>query len=268
MKKFMGELLMTSTLLLGAVMPVVAHADENRTGTTNTTATFKANTTVVVPVDPTDPTKPIEPGEGNNGAQSGSGLSLIYAPGKIGFSNSDGLEIDTVNQQDYFAEDGDGTKGTSLMDTSDGTGTGKVGLQVSDQRGTSAGWTLSVSATDGTVASGNAGMSTLKGATYKLPIGTATSTGEGTDSGATARNGAVATGTEISVSGEASTASNGVLVGAASGIVLSAANSTGSGITTDLMDPSNILLRVPANAASAKTYTGTLNWTLSDTPAS
>lgn len=256
---------MTSTLLLGAVMPMVAHADENRTGTTNTTATFKANTDVVNPVDPTDPTKPLDPdgtGDGN-GAQAGSGLSLIYAPVTLGFSDSEKLSIDTVNDQDYIAADGDGTKGTSTMGN-----TVKVGLQVSDQRGTSAGWTLNVTASDGTVASGNAGMSTLKGATYKLPVGTATSTGEGTDSGATARNGAVAAGAEISVSGQASTSTDGTLVGAASGTVLSAANTTGSGITSDLMNPNDILLRVPANAAAAKTYTGTLNWTLSDTPAS
>ena len=47
MKKVVGSLLMTSTILLGALTPIVGHAadGENRSGTTNATATFTANTT-------------------------------------------------------------------------------------------------------------------------------------------------------------------------------------------------------------------------------
>ncbi|WP_455583303.1 WxL domain-containing protein [Lactiplantibacillus pentosus] len=128
MKKVVGSLLMTSTMLLGALAPIVANAadGENRSGTTDTTATFTANTTNPVdPVDPTDPTKPLNPGDGDNGASAGA-----------------------------------------------------------------------------------------------------------------------------------------TFTGATSGVVLTAADKNGAGITSDLLDPTAIKLNVVANTASATTYKGVLNWTL------
>lgn len=228
---------MTSTLLLGALMPVVANAAENRAGTTNATATFTANTTTpVTPVDPTDPTTPITPGDGDNGASAGTGLSLIYAPSTLDFGSH---EIDVTKDNNYQAV---GAK-TVLMGS-----TNKVGLQVSDARGTNAGWTLTVNATDGT--SGN--LSTLKGATITLPAGTALSTG--TETGTTADNGAtVQAVSALSVDGATET-------------IMSAADKKGAGITSDLMDQNAITLNVAAATASATTYTGQLDWSLASTP--
>jgi len=237
---------MTSTLLLGALMPVVANAAENQSGTTNATATFAANTTKpVVPVNPTDPTTPITPGDGNNGAAAGTGLSLIYAPSTFDFGSH---EIDVTSANKYPASF-TGSK-TALMPS-----TSAVGLQVSDARGTNAGWTLKVSASDGT--SGN--LSTLTGATITLPAGTALSTG--TETGTTANNGAKSQGVTALAVGVGNTAG-------ASETILSAADKTGAGITSDLMDPTEITLYVAAATASATTYTGQLTWALEATPAS
>jgi len=239
MKKTMGGLLMTSTLLLGSLVPLVANAAENQSGTTNATATFTANTTTpVTPVDPTDPTTSITPGDGDNGAAAGTGLSLIYAPSTLDFGSH---EIDVTSANKYAASF-TGSK-TVLMGT-----TGKVGLQVSDARGTNAGWTLTVNATDGT--SGN--LSTLKGATVTLPAGTALSTGN--EAGTTADNGATVQGVSA------------LSVGGATETIMSAADTKGAGITSDLMDSAAITLNVAAATASAKTYTGQLNWSLASAP--
>ncbi|MBQ0835717.1 WxL domain-containing protein [Lactiplantibacillus pentosus] len=249
MKKVVGSLLMTSTMLLGALAPIVANAadGENRSGTTDTTATFTANTTNPVdPVDPTDPTKPLNPGDGDNGASAGAGLSLIYAPSKLGFGSN---QIDVINNQSYAAD----ADSTVMMGT-----TNKVGLQVSDQRGTNAGWTLSVAAADGT--DGN--LSSLKGATLSLPAGTVTSTGATAGSGSTAGNGATGQAVDLDLGSQASTSAGATFTGATSGVVLTAADKNGAGITSDLLDPTAVKLNVVANTASATTYKGVLNWTL------
>ena len=254
MKKGLGNILMVSTALLGALVPMVAHAadGENRSGTTSTTATFTANTTKPVdPVDPTDPTKPLDPkpGDGDNGANAGAGLSLIYAPGKLDFGSH---EIDVVNNQSYSA-----LAGTAGSTVTMGT-TGKVGLQVSDQRGTNAGWTLSVAAADG--ADGN--LSTLKGATITLPAGTVISSGSEASNGSTGGNGTVGQAVALDLGSQASTSAGASFVGTTSGNVMTAADKSGAGITSDLLDPAAVKLNVVANTAAATTYKGVLNWTL------
>lgn len=254
MKKVVGSLLMTSTILLGALTPIVGHAadGENRSGTTNATATFTANTTNPVdPVDPTDPTKPLDPkpGDGDNGANSGAGLSLIYAPGKLDFGSH---EIDVINNQSYKALTGSDGSTVTMGSTS------KVGLQVSDQRGTNAGWTLSVAAADGT--DGN--LSTLKGATVSLPAGTVISSGSEASNGSTGGNGAVGQAVELDLGSQASTSAGASFTGTTSGNVMTATDKSGAGITSDLLDPAAVKLNVVANTAAATTYKGVLNWTL------
>ncbi|MCG0833900.1 Cell surface protein, CscB family [Lactiplantibacillus plantarum] len=43
---------------------------------------------------------------------------------------------------------------------------------------------------------------------------------------------------------------------------MTAADKSGAGITSDLLDPAAVKLNVVANTAAATTYKGVLNWTL------
>ena len=261
MKKMVSSLLMTSALLLGAVAPVVANAATTDAGSTTTGVTFTANTDTTKPVDPNNPNKTLDPDptdNGNNGGKPGAGLSLAYAPTTIDFGTH---EIDLINAHKYNANGGvDGatdTKGKVGKDSATTNGTFKLGsggantgskviLEVADGRGTNAGWDLSVTST-GDIAS-------LKGATITLPAGNVTASGSSAD------NGAVSNAVTID-------AGSGSATGTTSNVLLTAASGNGSGVTVDSLDPANLTLNVAANTASAKTYDGTLNWSLSDTPA-
>ncbi|RRK10582.1 WxL domain-containing protein [Lactiplantibacillus garii] len=258
MKKMVSSILMTSALLLGAVAPVVANAADTDAGSTSTGVTFTANTDTTKPVDPTDPNQPLDPEPDENGGKPGAGLALAYAPTTIDFGTH---EIDLISDHKYNANgaidgasDAKGTVGKDSATTngtfklgSDGKNSGsKVILEVSDGRGTNAGWALSVTST-GDIAN-------LKGATITLPKGDVS--GSGTD-----KTSAV-TSNDVTID-----AGSGSATGTTSNVVLNAAKDTGAGVTVDALDPAAITLNVAANTASAKTYSGTLNWSLSDTPA-
>lgn len=285
MKKMVGSLVMTSAMLLGTVAPMVTivadttpsttsstttsattPAAENRSGSTSTDATFTANTSAMNPVDPKSPnTTTTDPG--NNAGKPGGGLSLIYAPMTLDFGTH---EINVINNQSYNAkgETATGAGGAINVFSTDPTGkaswstgtttttnqttlypgTTDVVLEVADVRGTNAGWTLNVSGTSGAA-------SAINGATITLPEGVVTSSGAINANGsgtAEAPNGAISTGRTITVDG-------------ATVSVLSAAATHGAGISTDSLNPADITLNVNANAASKGTFTGALNWTLSDT---
>ncbi|ETY73263.1 cell surface protein [Lactiplantibacillus fabifermentans T30PCM01] len=238
MKKIVGSLLMSSTLLFTVVAPVVANAastsDNTVQGTTDATATFTKGTEVTTPVDPSNPSTDgndgSSTGDGNNGSTDTGDLKLLYVTDKLDFGSH---EINFSNAATYNATEGDTT---SLWDVS---GTKKAVVEVADVRGTNAGWNLTVTGSNMT-----SGSDELKGATLALPEGTVTSTG--TNGGATAIAATNVLGTSASV--------------------LNAASGTGAGVTADQLDPSTINLTVPANAAKAQTYSATLDWTLSDAP--
>ena len=279
MKKLMGKLIVTGTLLANIVVPVLTtQADttadamstssstaENRTASTNTDASFTANTGSVAPVDPSDPNKP-STNVGDNAGKTAGGLSLIYAPMTIDFGAH---QIDVMNDKSYnakgeaatittgmtnlFAADPTGSPTWSMNatkainQTTVYPGTAKVVLEVADVRGTNAGWTLNVSSAGGT-------LSSVRGATITLPQGTVSSSGD------------------IMVSSNLSKAPNGTLsmgrtiaVDGGSAPVLGASINSGAGISTDSLDPAAITLNVDANSAAKGNYTGALNWTLSDT---
>ncbi|CAM3277603.1 WxL domain-containing protein [Lactiplantibacillus plajomi] len=241
MKKVLSSLLMTGTLLLTAAAPLVANAESvpNTTGKTDVTASFTGNTNPVTPVDPDDPNKPVDPDPGTNGSTSGNEgggqLSLIYAPKTFNFGSH---QIDVLNDQSYALDTSDTTIKTSLWGSAN-----NVVLEVSDVRGTNAGWNLTASGSE--LKSGD---DKLVGASITLPGGDVTA------SGATKTNGAVSVAAKLATTGEAQT-------------VLNAAAGNGAGVTVDQIKPSEIKLNVPANTAKAQTYTGSINWNLSDTPA-
>ncbi|RAP73687.1 WxL domain-containing protein [Paenibacillus montanisoli] len=114
--------------------------------------------------------------------------------------------------------------------------------QVTDVRGTGAGWKLQVASS--TFASGG---NTLKGASIYLPAGTAQT-----------------------ISGNTSTAPvlNAVTLDTTAGTavdLMSAEAGSGMGTWADLMDPTQIKLTIPAGNLAGN-YTATLTWTLVDAP--
>lgn len=233
--KLVSGILMASSLLVSS--GVIAQADtpdgSNTTGTTDVQAMFKEKSSPVSPVNPDDPNKPDDSGDSGNGAQAGGGLSLIYVSNKLDFGSH---EIDVLNPETYTAAETD-------SDVS-GLWNKKAVTEVSDVRGSNAGWTLAVAGSSLTGADG----SVMQGATLQLPKGTVT------NSGAT-NNGAQSTEALNVLDGNSAT-------------VLSAAQDHGAGVTVDQIDPSSIKLTVPANSAKTQGYKTTLNWSLSDTPAS
>ncbi|AVK64087.1 WxL domain-containing protein [Lactobacillus sp. CBA3606] len=243
MKKIIGSLLLSGALLVSVALPTVANAAENRDGSTNVTATFTAGNTDVTPVDPTDPDTPSTGGDGNNGSntgnEGGSGLSLIYVTNKLDFGSH---AIDVLNSNTYAANytNADDTK--TNADTSALWGN-KAVIEVSDTRGTNNGWSLQVSGSALKSTSGD----TIEGGTLALPTGDVTNSG-------TATNDAKS----VAVTNALGTATN----------VLTAAKDGGAGVTVDQLDPTNIKLTVPANTAKAEAYSTTVNWSLTDTPAS
>ncbi|MFD1421831.1 WxL domain-containing protein [Lactiplantibacillus songbeiensis] len=244
MKKSLKTLLMSSALLLAVAAPLAASADTssdigNGSGSTDVSATFEKSTQTVNPVNPDNPGTSDNSGDKGNGAAAGGDLSLIYVTNKLDFGSH---EIDVSNDQTYAANytDSDTTKSADVSSLWNN----KAVVEVSDVRGTNAGWNLTVS---GTALTGTDG-TTLKGATLVLPTGTLANTGS-------------------SSNGTQSVAVTNALDTAAAQ-VLTAGKDNGAGITTDQLNPSDIKLTVPANQAKAQGYTTKLTWNLSDTPAS
>lgn len=223
-------LFIASVVLLGVATPVSlsVNAAENRSGTTNATATFTANNdTNVSPVDPNDPTKIATPQDGSNGATPGSGLSLIYVPKTWNF----GTNNVPVQSQDISLLT---TGGTSLLNN-------QTSIQVSDSRGTNSGWKLSVL---GNQLSAGDSVKSI-GIQLILPEGKV-STPQGKSNGVTPSS------------------SDTALTSATS--VLNATTNNGGGITVYNLTTTDIKLRVPGNSVQAGTYSTVLNWNLADAP--
>ena len=242
MKHIIGSVLLSGALILTATTPLVAHAADttaaaNTTGSTKVTATFTANTGTVDPVDPNNPNVP-DPGNTDNGAKPGGGLSLIYVTDQLDFGTH---QIDVLNPNTYAANYVDSTTSTNSANVSH-LWNSKAVIQVSDVRGTNAGWHLTVQGAQLTGADGTA----LTGATLALKDGSLTNSG-------TTSNGVVSSDVANAINDS-------------SNLILNAPVNDGAGVTVDQIDPSNITLTVPANVAKAQAYSTTLNWTLADTP--
>lgn len=121
--------------ILGA--PLNARALEDSEYTTNGMITFEPSEEETKPVDPTDPTKPITPIDPTNpnGPEEGTAgpLSLDYAS-----SLDFGKQKITSSKQVYYA------KAQSYLDGNGQSKTGPNYVQVTDNRGTEAGWHLQV----------------------------------------------------------------------------------------------------------------------------
>lgn len=204
--------------------PVFAATASSATSTA--TVTFTPGTEPTSPVDPDDPSKPLDP-PGQGTGEAGP-LSIDYVP-NITF----GSQAISAAQKVYNANEL------------------KPFVQVTDIRGTGAGWNVIAKATafnDGTGES-------LKGSTISF-IG----------------------GYVISANSSAAkpTASTPVVLTTdnAESTVLVAAENSGLGTWVDRWYPTettassndSVTLTVPAGSATAKTHTSTITWTLADAP--
>ena len=196
------------------------------TVTSNATVTFTSGTDVNNPVDPDDPSKPLDP-PGQGTGEAGP-LSIDYVP-NITF----GSQTISGSQKVYNASEL------------------KPFVQVTDIRGTGAGWNVIAKATafnDGTNDS-------LKGSTISLTGGYALSSNP---------------------SATKPTPSNPVVLTTdnTEATVVVAAENSGLGTWVNRWYPTettatsndNVTLTVPAGSATAKTHTSTITWTLADAP--
>lgn len=196
------------------------------TVTSNATVTFTPGTELTGPVDPDDPSKPLDP-PGQGTGESGP-LSIDYVP-NITF----GSQAISGSQKVYNASEL------------------KPFVQVTDIRGTGAGWNVIAKATpfnDGAADS-------LKGSTVTFAGGYA-----------------------ISANSSASkpTPSNPVVLTTdnTEATVVVANENSGLGTWVDRWYPTettatsndNVTLTVPSGSATAKTHTSTITWTLADAP--
>ena len=243
MKKTVSSLLLASALLLGTAAPVVANAATAATagtGTTSNSITFKKPDTSTTPVDPDKPGTEVPTDPGDNGGTEPSGdLTFLYVSPSMNFGEQS-ISTDKTNYDTPTVTSRDFT-------TSDKSAVNKnLVTEVSDTRGTNAGWTVSITA-DPMVSGSN----TLTGATLQID-----------GSSATINNSAVAKDEGVTGADTGALATD----GKTPATIYSAEVGSGLLATTFQVDPANIkLANVPANV-KAGTYTGDINWTLSDTP--
>lgn len=256
----MNHLLMAGVILASglSVASLSSEGVSAATNSVNTTGdvTFKEDTTPVGPVDPTDPNKPTDPI--NPVTPTNGPLSIDYAS-SFNFGEQ---KISTKDETYYASFDKvkEHTANTSL------TRTRPNWVQVTDKRGTNAGWKLQVQqgaqfSTKVSSSTNGGSLKELKGAQIKIKNGTVATT---TDNKATAPTAS----TEI-------TLIPGTLTQAgAAQDVMTAQSNQGMGTWVDAFGSSttgdkSISLSIPGVSEKVKDakYTTQLTWLLNDTPA-
>lgn len=217
-KTILATLLISTTILAGTV---AVHADD-----LSGKSTAKIGLTKQDPDNPVGPIDPIDPDDNppsNDPTGNTGDLRIDY------ISNIDfGTQTISGKTETYIAE-----KPASLTES-----------QVSDLRGTGAGWHLQVNY-DTEKPGFTSEDKTLSGAELTLPSGTAKSVA---DNKATPP------------------ATSEVVVNDAAQNIITATANTGLGTWADEMDTANVSLKVPSGNLVGD-YTATLVWTLSDAPA-
>lgn len=248
----MNHLLMAGVILASglSVASLSSEGVSAATNSVNTTGdvTFKEDTTPVGPVDPTDPNTPVDPT--NPVTPTNGPLSIDYAS-----SFNFGEQNISAKDETYYAS----------FETVKNTGGGFVNkpnwVQVTDKRGTNAGWKLQVQQGAQFSTTQNGTSKELKGAQIKIKNGTVATT---TDNKATAPTAS----TEVTlIPGTSSQA------GAAQD-VMTAQSNQGMGTWVDVFGSSttgdkSISLSIPGVSEKVKDakYTTQLTWLLNDTPA-
>lgn len=217
-KIILTTVLLSTSFLMGAL---TVHADD-----LSGKSTAKIGLTKQDPDHPVGPIDPLDPDDNPSSNQP--------------TGNTGDLRIDYISNIDF---------GTQMIsgktETYQATAPANmVEAQISDLRGTGAGWNLQVNY-DPAQSGFSSADQTLKGAELTLPVGQ-TKTVADSQSAAPATN-------EITVNDDAQN-------------IMSAVKDTGLGTWADEMTTSQVKLKVPSgNLAGA--YTATLVWTLTDAPA-
>ncbi|EAE7685630.1 WxL domain-containing protein [Listeria monocytogenes] len=205
-------------------------------GDSKATVKFKAGTGVVNPVDPENPTKPIGPLDPSNPTDPGTG-------------NTGSLTLDYVSSVNF------GEHEVSSTEQSYSSTSRKPFIQISDRRGTGAGWKVTATAT---AFQNEDGAASLSGATLSFK------NGETASASATATTPTAAQTVELPTDGTSIVS------------VVSAKSSEGMGTwinrwfgatpndTASLND--NVKLTIPAGSATLGDHEATITWTLSDAP--
>ncbi|MFC6202162.1 WxL domain-containing protein [Lactiplantibacillus nangangensis] len=247
MNKRVSSLMLAGALVLGSVLPVVANADAVTTtsGETKSSVTFEAPENVTKPVDPDNPGTPVtDPSDGGGATVDPTGpLSFLYVSPTIDFGSQKALSTGPQTIDNKL------TTQIQVKDqTFGGTANPNLVTEVTDTRGTNAGWTVQVSSSPLKLAAGDV----LKGATINLGATDTTKNKISNSGDATGISGS-----DVALGTEAGTAAT----------IYAAAKDAGAGQTAFQLSPDNISMTgIDANA-KAGTYTGTLTWTLNDTPA-
>lgn len=249
-KLILKSTVLTATLIIVPTLAQSVKADTAASYNSTGQVTFTPNTDITGPVDPSDPSLPYQPTDPTN------------PDGKPDPGTSGPLSIDFASSFD-FGTHPVGTTGVvyaaaqSGTDSSGATTTRDNYVQVTDKRGSFAGWSLTVTQ--------DSQFSTTAGDQL---VGAALTLG----------NGAIQ-GKATSLPANVSTETTVLTPGVTSGIILGATE--GNGVGTSLLNfgsadgktnaDSSVALDlgtvVNASNQKAQAYTANLTWTLGDTPA-
>lgn len=250
----MNQLLMAGVVLMSSAtmmnLTSVVHAADNSVNTTGD-VTFKEDTDPVNPVDPVDPDNPVDPVNPVN--PTNGPLSLDYAS-----SFHFGEQKISAKDETYYAAF-DKIKGSEDGQTVDKPNW----VQVTDKRGTNAGWKLQVQQGLQLTTGKDENAKELKGAVISLSNPNVKTTSDNKAAAPTAN------GTITLVPG--TKGEDGVVPGAAQD-VMTAASDQGMGTWVDAFGDEttgnqSIALSVPGASEKVKDgkYTTELTWLLSDT---
>ena len=267
-----AKLPLMSALVLGGlgVASTTAHAADVATRNTDAQVKFIPDDSTTNPVDPTDPSKPVGPIDPTNPTETNPGtkgpLSLDYAS-----SFDFGVQKITSTDKTYQAKAQQVKKDGTVINVPNYA-------QVTDNRGTQAGWKLSVKQNGqfkdskgnelagATINITNASVNTvsLDKASMVTTSFTLDATGASQDAmGAKAGEGA---GTFVYAMGQAANISKNTaaLANPANTKSFDAAGK----VEGPRFETSDVTLKVPGKSVKmADTYSTTMTWTLSDTPA-
>lgn len=243
MKKILGSLLVSATVL-GFGLPASAVSVDESTGQVSSDATITVTEGAAVPTTPEDPDTP-DGGTGQNGPLSIDNVIVF---------NFEDMKLSGTTQNISLKNDGTMSKA-------------KRNIQVTDTRGTGAGWNLQIKQselTDTTTTPGKT--NTLKGAYITLNNGRVVA---GTDNAAAQADSTLFPKLDT----YAPNASNKgdfqkvmtAAAGAGMGTFKTYYNTNTDGSEKTAEDANDIQLVVPSGSMKG-TYAGTVTWALSDTP--
>lgn len=220
MKKIIFATALFSAAVLGS--SVVQAADKEGTSTAN------IGINAPDPDNPVDPIDPIDPDDNPNSNDP--------------TGNTGPLRIDYISNIDFGSQTISGATQTYTA----AAPKLRTEVQVSDLRGTGAGWNLQVSYSQDKAGFKTADGKDLKGAELNLPLGDLKTTPD--------NQSGLPTAAALTVNANAQN-------------IMTSAVNAGLGTWDDEMNTQNVTLKVPAGNL-AGSYQATLTWTLTDAPAS